>query len=124
MGEDGLGVAVCEEADVGDGWEVRGGIKEEGVDRVMEFGVVRGGDGEGGCGGDGRESGVAGDEGGERGGGEGGGVGEERVKEGVEGEGGEAVDEGGGEGSGGEGGGVGEGDAAGGGALWREIAII
>ena len=42
MGEDGLGVAMCEEANVGDGWEVRGGIEEEGVDGVMEFGVIRG----------------------------------------------------------------------------------
>ena len=31
MGEDGLGVAVCEEADVGDGWAVGRGVEEEGV---------------------------------------------------------------------------------------------
>ena len=32
MGEDGLGVAVGEEADVGDGRGAGGGVKEEGVD--------------------------------------------------------------------------------------------
>jgi hypothetical protein len=58
VGEDGLGVAVCEEAYVGYGWSVGSGVEEEGVDGVVEVGVVWRWDGERGCGGDGGEDGV------------------------------------------------------------------
>ena len=67
MGEYGLGVAVWEEADVGDGWGVGGGVEEEGVDSGEEFGIVGGWGGKGGSGGNGGECGVKGGEGGEGG---------------------------------------------------------
>jgi hypothetical protein len=91
VGEDGLGMAVCEEAYVGDGWEVGGRVEEEGVDGVVKVGVVGRGTGESGCGGDGGEDGVEFGESWEWGGSVGGGVGEEGAEERVEGEGGEAV---------------------------------
>ena len=52
VGEDGLGVAVGKEADVGDGRGIGGGVKEQGVDGVKEGGVVGRWDGEGGGRGD------------------------------------------------------------------------
>ena len=68
VGEDGLGVAVGNEADVGNGWRVGGWVEEKRVHGGEEVGIIGGwgGDGGEGCnGGEGRmEGGECGDGGG------------------------------------------------------------
>jgi len=72
VGEDGLCMAVCEEANIGDGREVGRWVEEKGVDGVVKVGVIGRWDGESGCGGDGGKDGVEGGKSRKLGGGEGG----------------------------------------------------
>ena len=52
VGEYGLGVAVGDEADIGDGRGTHGLVVEEGADGLVQLGVVGWGDCEGFCAGD------------------------------------------------------------------------